>query len=180
VTARSSQHGQASTPAELHGGAAILGEVMAAQRDLYRSMLGIAGSEQEAIIEGNVERLTELVEQKEELLDHLRALETERMTALVAIQTATGIDADTATISEIAAHLPVDTADVLQRAGRELRAEVLALEEAHAVNAQLLQNSRSLVDRWVHYLRQVLAGSLYTPDGASQAAPGGRALDRSA
>ena len=165
---------------EMHAGAAVLGEVLATQRDLYRALIGVASNEQTAIIEGDVERLTALVEQKEELLDHLRALETERMTALVAIQMATGIEPDTATLSEIAAHLPSDTADALNRAGRELRAEALALEEAHTVNAQLLRNSRSLVDRWIHYLRTVLAGSLYTPEGVTNANTGGRSLDRSA
>src|SRR3546814_17037660 len=52
------------------------------QRDLYRSLLGVASHEQDAIVTGDVERLTALVDRKEELLDHLRALETERMTAL--------------------------------------------------------------------------------------------------
>ena len=165
---------------DLHVGVAVLSEVMAAQRDLYRSLLGVASSEQEAIVVGDVERLTALVEQKEELLDHLRALETERMTALVAIEMATGIHADTATLSDIAAHLPGDAADALHRAGRELRAEALALEEAHGVNERLLRNSRSLVDRWIHYLRTVLAGSLYSQDGGAVVGAGGRALDRSA
>jgi hypothetical protein len=47
-----------------------------------------------------------IVGRKEELLDHVRALETERMTALVAIEMATGIAADRATVSAIAARLP--------------------------------------------------------------------------
>lgn len=168
------------TREDLHVGVAVLSEVIAAQRDLYRALLGVASNEQDAIVAGDVERLTTLVEQKEELLDHLRALETERMTALVAIEMATGIQADTATLSDIAAHLPGEIADALHRAGRELRAEALALDEAHAVNAQLLRNSRSLVDRWIHYLRSVLAGSLYTQDGSTFAGAGGRALDKSA
>ncbi|MEX1022299.1 MAG: flagellar protein FlgN [Dehalococcoidia bacterium] len=165
---------------DLHVGVAVLSEVIAAQRDLYRGLLGLASNEQEAIVAGDVERLTVLVEQKEEVLDHLRALETERMTALVAIQSATGIDAGSATLSEIAAHLPSDAADALERSGRELRAEAVALEEAHAMNAHLLRTSRSLVDRWIHYLRTVLAGSLYTNGGGSATTAGGRTLDRSA
>jgi len=165
---------------ELASGAVALTEVMTGQRDLYRSLLGLATREQEAIVAADVERLTELLEQKEVVMDHLRALETERMTALVAIEMATGIEASGATVSEIAAHLPTPVADDLQRVGRELRAEAVALEEAHAVNARLLQNSRTLIDRWLHYLRNVLAGSLYTNDGDSPAVAGGRTLDRSA
>jgi len=166
--------------ADLAVGAATLSDVMAGQRDLYRSLLGIANREQDAIVAADVERLTQLVEQKEVVMDHLRALETERMTALVAIEMATGIAAEAATVSEIAAHLPVIAAEELHRVGRELRAEAVALEEAHAVNARLLQNSRTLIDRWIHYLRNVLAGSLYTNDGDSPVIAGGRTLDRSA
>lgn len=161
-------------------GVAALNDVLTGQRELYRRLLGLASQEQDAIVSGDVERLTALVEQKEELLDHLRAMETERMTALVAIEMATGIDAEAATISAIAAQLPAPAAESLHRAGRELRAEAVALEEAHAVNARLLRNSRSLIDRWVHYLKSVLAGSLYTNDGGTQAVSGGRTLDRSA
>ncbi|MGE3961799.1 MAG: flagellar protein FlgN [Dehalococcoidia bacterium] len=165
---------------QLTHGAAELGGVLAGQRDIYRSLLGLAASEQEAIVAGDVARLTQLVEQKENLLDHLRAMETERMTALVAIDMAIGLPPEEATVTAIAAHLPTPAAEELQRLGRELKAEAVALEEAHAVNARLLRNSRSLIDRWIHYLKTVLAGSLYTSDGDSPSVSGGRTLDRSA
>jgi flagellar biosynthesis/type III secretory pathway chaperone len=164
----------------LASGAAALNDVLTAQREVYRSLLGLAREEQEAIVAADVERLTDLVEQKEVLLDHLRAMETERMTALVAIEMATGVAAERATLSEVAAHLAAPAAEALERAGRELRAEAVALEEVHAVNEHLLQGSRSLIDRWVHYLRSVLAGSLYDSAGKSPDAAGGRTLDRSA
>lgn len=166
--------------AAAQAGASVLGEVIASQRDVYRALLGLADEERGAIVGGDVERLTRLVDEKEQLLDHLRALETERMTALVAIAAATGIDPERATLSDVAAHLPSEPAAALERSGRELRAEALALQEAHEVNAGLLENSRSLVDRWIHYLRSVLVGSLYTQDGSAATASGARSLDRTA
>lgn len=166
--------------ADLAAGAASLNDVLTAQREVYRSLVRVALDEQDAIVAADVERLTALVDQKETLLDHLRAMETERMTALVAIQAATGIVPEAATVSAIAAHLPPAAAEALERTGRELRAEVVALEETHAVNERLLRDSRSLIDRWVHYLRSVLAGSLYDGTGNSPEATGGRTLDRSA
>lgn len=165
---------------DLTGGADGLVAVMESQGDVYRALLGLAASEQGAILEGDVSRLTEIVRLKEELYDHLRALETERMTALVAIEAATGIAPDEATVSEIASRLPVDHATTLLRTGRELRGQAVALEEAQTANARLLEQSRSLVDRWLQYLRTLLAGSVYTPDGVTPSLPGGRALDRSA
>lgn len=155
--------------------------VMEAQGDLYRALLGLASSEQTAIVAGDVARLTEIIGEKEQLLDHLRALETERMTALVAIEAATGLPADRATVSDLAARMPSTEADLLLRAGRELRSQAVALQEAQETNTRLLEKSRALVDRWLQYLRTLLAGSVYTPDGGSaNALPGGRALDRSA
>ncbi len=165
----------------LTDGAADLLAVMGAQGDLYDALLELAGIEQAAIVEGDVAGLTEIVARKEELFDHLRALETERMTALVAIEAATGVVAERATVSAIAAHLPGDASDALMRTGEALRARAVALEEAQAVNTRLLERSRTVVDRWLQYLRTLLAGSVYTSDGASPTAlPGGRAVDRSA
>ncbi|MDA0270321.1 MAG: flagellar protein FlgN [Chloroflexi bacterium] len=169
-----------TAPHGLVAGADGLVAVMAAQGDLYRSLLVLAGVERTAIVEGDVVGLTEIVARKEELLDHLRALETERMTALVAIEVATGIVADEATVSAIAARLPAGPADTLVRAGRELRGHAIALEEAQDINTRLLERSRTVVDRWLQYLRTLLAGSVYTSDGPAQVLPGGRALDRSA
>jgi flagellar biosynthesis/type III secretory pathway chaperone len=165
---------------ELTGGANGLVAVMESQGDVYRALLGLATSEQGAILEGDVSRLTEIVRLKEELYDHLRALEAERMTALVAIEAATGIAPDQATVSEIASRLPVEHATTLLRTGRELRGQAVALEEAQTANARLLEQSRALVDRWLQYLRTLLAGYVYTPDGVTPSLPGGRALDRSA
>jgi len=164
----------------LAAGAASLTDVLTAQHEAYRSLVSLAREEQAAILVADVERLTLLVEQKETFLDHFRAMETERMTALVAIAMATGLSVETMTLSEIAARLPVAAAESLDRAGRELRAEAVALEEVHAANEQLLMNSRSLIDRWVHYLKSVLAGSIYDSAGNSPEATGARTLDRSA
>lgn len=160
-------------------GGQTLAAVLEAQRDITRQLLGVARRQQQAIVDGDVEGLTASVEESQIFLEHLQALETERMTALVAISMATGVDADRATLSDIAAALPAESAEAVRRSGQALRAEATALKEAEAVNQQLLEGSRSLVDRWVNYLRAVLAGGVYTPAGGT-AAHGGRTLDRSA
>jgi flagellar biosynthesis/type III secretory pathway chaperone len=164
----------------LVAGAAELDDVLTAQHEVYRALVSLAREEQSAIIDADVERLTALVDRKETLLDQLRAMETERMTALVAIEAATGLPVDTTTLAEIAAQLPSAPASALDRTARGLRAEALELQEVHATNEQLLLGSRSLIDRWVNYLRSVLAGSLYDHTGGSPITAGGRTLDRSA
>ncbi len=160
-------------------GGETLAAVLEAQCDLTRQLLGAARRQQRAIVDGDIEALTATVEESQVFLEHLQALETERMTALVAIAMATSIDPDSATLSEIAAALPSEPAEAVRRTGLALRAEATALREADAVNQQLLEGSRSLVDRWVNYLRSVLAGGVYTPVGGTTA-NGGRTLDRSA
>lgn len=161
-------------------GADALSSVMLAQHDIVRALRTLAERQQQAIVAGDVEALTEVGEQQQQLVEHLNALETERMTALVAIAAATGLDAESATISAIAATLPLDRASTLTRQGQELRAEALALQEIEDVNERLLERSRVLVDRWLHYLKSVLSGSLYTANGGTGGTPGARSLDRSA
>lgn len=160
-------------------GGQSLAAVLDAQRDITRQLLGVARRQQRAIVDGNVEDLTESVEESQIFLEHLAALETERMTALVAIAMATSIDPERATLSDIAAALPAEPAEAVRRSGLALRAEATALQETQATNERLLESSRGVVDRWVNYLRSVLAGGVYTPAGEA-AANGNRTLDRSA
>lgn len=165
---------------EALSGADALSVVLTTQQDLLRAMRGLAEHEQQAIIAGDIHALTEVVEQQQQLVEHLNALETERMTALVAIAAATGLDAESVTISAIAATLPLERASELTRQGQDLRAEAIALRQVQDVNEQLLESSRGLVDRWLNYLRSVLSGSLYTATGGTGGMPGARSLDRSA
>ena len=165
---------------ELIAGAEALRVVMTSQHDIMRAMLALAQRQQDAIVLGDVTVLTTVIDEQQQLVDHLNSLETERMTALVAIAAATGLDASTATLSEIAAALPAEQASALTQQGQQLRAQAVALRQAEDVNEHLLERSRSLVDRWLHYLRTLLSGSLYTASGAAGGMPGGRSLDKSA
>lgn len=165
---------------ELVASAEALGLVMTSQQDILRAMRALAGQEQQAIISGDVHALTDVVDQQQQLVEHLDALETERMTALVAIAAATGLGTDALTVTAIAAALPLDSAAALTRQGHDLRAEAVALQQVQDVNERLLERSRHLVDRWLHYLRSVLTGTLYTATGDSPSTPGPRSLDRSA
>lgn len=157
-----------------------LGGVLSSQQEIVRAMRALAQTQQQAIVMGDVQVLTAVVDEEHQLMEHLAALETERMTALVAIAAATGLDADSATISAIAATLPMEHATELTRIGQDLRAEAIALRQVQDVNNQLLETSKHLVDRWLNYLRSVLSGSLYTASGGTGGMPGARSLDRSA
>lgn len=167
--------------ADLDTSARALAAAMEAEHQIYASMLDVCRREERAIVGGDVEALTALSDEKELLIEHLNALETERMTALLAIGAAADdLDAATATLSEIAAVLPAALAASLTETGIVVGVRARAVEEANRRNAALLRNSRELVDRWVQYLRALLGGSLYTAGGSSRGVSGGRALDRSA
>lgn len=168
------------TAAGVLGSSDELGAVLSSQHEILRAMRSLAEEQQRAIVAGDVQVLTSVVEQQQQLAEHMAALETERMTALVAIAAATGLDPDATTITAIAAALPLDRARLLTRQGHDLRAEAIALQEIQDVNERLLERSRALVDRWLHYLRTVLSGSLYTSTGSTGPMPGARSVDRSA
>lgn len=157
-----------------------LEDVLSAERDIYVSMLTLTTREELAIVGDDVEELTQIVDEKQLLVDHLNALETERMTALVAIEMATGLDPQTVTLSQIAAELPVGDGRRLLEDGMTLRTQARALEQANLRNERLLHGSRDLIERWLLYLNQVLSSYLYTADGRVDSVTSARSLDRSA
>ena len=161
--------------------AAALTDAIREQQGLYGALLDVAGKEERAIVGGDVVALTELTEEKEHLLELLATLETERMTAITAIAAATGIDADTLTVTRIAAILPAEQAAALTAAGEDLREQALDVKQANDSNAVLLRNSSEIVGRWIQYLRTVISGSLtYTAEGSPGESGGNRVIDRSA
>jgi flagellar biosynthesis/type III secretory pathway chaperone len=166
---------------DLLTGAGALGVVLASQRVIVDAMLALAQRQQDAIVAGDVEALTNVVDEQQQMVDHLNSLETERMTALVAIATAIGLDdTEGLTLTQVAAALPAPLGTALATQGQTLRAQAEALRQAQDLNERLIESSKSLVDRWLQYLRTVLSGSLYNASGAAGELPGGRALDRSA
>lgn len=160
--------------------AELLDDVLSAERDIYVSMLFLTTREELAIVGNNVEELTDIVDEKQLLIDHLNALETERMTALVAIGLATDLDPATVTLSQIADRLSSADGSRLLQSGFTLRTQARALESANLRNERLLHGSKDLVDRWLTYLRQVLSNHLYTADGRVDSINDARSLDRSA
>ena len=171
------------TAAEMHDFqicAEALDDVLCAERDIYVSMLELTTREEVAIVGDDVEELTEIVDEKQLLIDHLNALETERMTALVAIGLATDLDTQTVALSQIAARLPIADGRRLLENGVTLRTQARALEQANLRNERLLHGSRELIDRWLQYLYQVLSTHIYTADGRFDSQNGPHSLDRSA
>lgn len=168
-------------PYTLEQGVAALTAALGGQRGLYASLLELSHREEAAIMSGDVAELTRIVDDKEAVIEHINAIETERMTALVAIAAATGIDAQSATLSQIAAQLSEGAAATLVANGVELRVCAVAAREANDRNALLLRSSRELIERWIVYLRSVVIGAMYNAGGTAAGGPvSPRALDRSA
>jgi flagellar biosynthesis/type III secretory pathway chaperone len=166
---------------ELLQSAAALMQALDDECDLYGTLLELARREEHAIVRGDVEGLTRLTEEKEHLLELFAALETERMTAITAIASASGHDADRATLGDLVAALPGAAGAGLALAGTELRRQAIELRDANARNAELLRSSRDIVDRWIHYLRTLVGGTLnYSADGAPDLSREPRRLDRTA
>lgn len=158
-----------------------LAQVLAEESRLCAQLLAVTDAEEAAITTSDVERLTTLVDEKEQLLELLAALETERMTAITAIALATGRTADALTLTEVADLAAPEARSTLLVTGEELRRAGLALADANARNTRLLEASAELVERWTQYLKNVISRSLtYQQDGSAQGPQGRRVLDRTA
>jgi flagellar biosynthesis/type III secretory pathway chaperone len=165
----------------VRAGADALAAALTEEQELLGSLLDLAGREERAIVGGDVAELTELTDQKEQLLELLATLETERMTALTAIAGSSSLDVDALTLSAVAELVEPAEGAALTEAGIELRARALALKEANEHNAALLRSSREIVDRWIQYLRTIIAESLtYTAEGSPNESGDNRVIDRSA
>ena len=160
-------------------GTSALCHALAEEQQLYGSLLVLTDREERAIAAGNVEQLTRLVDEKEQLLELLATVETDRMTALTAIAAAVGVRPEGMTLSQVAAHVSLEEAEALTQAGMLLRAQAVALREANERNNHLLRSSAGLVERWIQHLRWVIGGSLaFTADmgtAATRALPRDRA-----
>ena len=166
---------------DVRAGADALASALTEEQELLGTLLDLAGREERAIVGGDVAELTELTDQKEHLLELLATLETERATALTAIAGSSGLRIDALTLSAAAALVEPAEGAALTEAGIELRARALALKEANEHNAALLRGSREIVDRWIQYLRTIIAGSLtYTAEGSPNESGDNRVIDRSA
>ncbi len=160
-------------------GVAALTATLEQQRDTLASMLELARREERAIVGGDVETLTVLTDEREQLLELMAALESERMTALVAIAAASGGEPASLTLTGVA-EIAGAAGDALAFVGRDLRERAVAVRDANARNALLLRTSRDIVDRWLQYLRSLMTSVLYDADGRASEAGRRSQLDRSA
>ena len=166
---------------ELGAGADALSSVLNHQGAAYGSLLELASREEQAITDGDVGTLTAIVDEQRQLLDVLRALETERMTALVAIAAATDLETDALTLSRVIEAAEPEQGAALTEVGVLVRARAVALKQANERNAALLRSRSDVVERWIDFLRKVVSGSLtYTAEGSPQEPDGSRVLDQSA
>src|SRR5262249_44288192 len=115
-------------------------------------LLAVTHREEKAIIAADIPLLTSLVEEKEQVLELLATLETERMTAVTAIASAAGQQPSSLTLGGVVALVDGPAQAQLVALSEGLREDGRALEEANQRNAHLLQASSDLVDRWVQYL----------------------------
>ncbi len=165
----------------LRTGTAALVAALTEERGLYGDLVALTQREETAIVGGDVRALTTIVDEKEQLLELLAALETERMTALTAVAAALGQAGAPLEFGDVLAVATSAERDALLAVGAALREQASALQQANDRNAQLLRGSQQLVDRWIQYLRTVIGGSLtYNPHGAAGTARTTRVLDRSA
>ncbi|MCC6238656.1 MAG: flagellar protein FlgN [Dehalococcoidia bacterium] len=164
---------------QLLDGVAALTSALEQQRDTMVSMLDLARREERAIVGGDVEALTKLTDEREGLLELMAALESERMTALVAIGGSVGLPPASLTLTQVAEAAGPAGAS-LTSVGMELRQRATAARDANARNALLLRTSRDIVDRWLQYLRSMMTSVLYDAGGRTAEAGRRPQLDRSA
>jgi flagellar biosynthesis/type III secretory pathway chaperone len=143
-----------------------LADVLAQSEIHYRTLLGLLQQEKEAAIASNADRLTRVVEQKNEVLAQLSAQERKRRLLMGTLAGSLGIPADKLTLTRLIHTLPADISAQIQRYRDALRDLGHKIQRANAENRALVQHCLALVRNSLGFFQQILnPASVYGSQG---------------
>lgn len=116
------------------------------QKDLYRRVLEVLGTEKNYLILADVQSLIENTKLKEALLGKSRALERIRQVRVEELLKSLGLDVKEKPISEIIPLLPKESAKQLIELQLTLSKTLQTLRDANLQNEKLATSAKSIID----------------------------------
>lgn len=147
-----------------------LKDVLEEQKECYEGLCALANYKTEAVINKDVEFLTEVIEREEEFVGRLRVLDSQRESLMNDIALVTGLDYATLTLTKIiekvGAELEVSKALV------ECREAILKLmdelKSQNEINKQILEQSLEFVE----FTLNAIKSTQYTETSINYVKPG--------
>ena len=133
-----------------------LADVLTQSEKRYDALLGLLQRERDAAIHSDAGQLTEVVEQKAEVLAMLASLEKKRGRLLQTIAGELHIPRDQLTLSRIALSLPVESSGQIRRLSISLRSLAINVQRANDENRRMVRHCLDLVSGALGFFQQLL------------------------
>ena len=139
---------------------------MEQQESAYDKLLSLAQRKREAIIRADPAPLQAIVQEEEQIIAQVQALEAARLDHLAPWAAQATQPADTLTITDLAGDLPPPLQATLLASRDRLQQRMDGLAQENGQNAALLQRSIGLLaDSMTHLLQTAISDPRYTQDG---------------
>jgi flagellar biosynthesis/type III secretory pathway chaperone len=143
----------------------------------YEELLALLQHEKEAAIDSDASQLSDVVEQKTELMAVLAALEKKRSRLLQSLAGSLGIPQHGLTLSALSLSLPADESLRINRLSASLRSLAAKVQRANDENRQLVLHCLDLVRSALGFFQQMLhPASVYGASGQVRSGTGGGRL----
>lgn len=132
-------------------------ETLEKTRCIYQDLLGVVQNERSAVLNSNMNDLTNILVEKENMLAQLAVLETRRTHQLSQIAGQLRLPVQQLTLSVLAQHAPVHYADKIHHQRMALRQTIATIGKANQESQGLVKHCLNLVQGALHFLRHCIA-----------------------
>ncbi|MGL4521631.1 MAG: flagellar protein FlgN [Bacilli bacterium] len=146
----------------------ILVDVLRRLCDVHKQLLETGVEKQTAIVEGNFNTFTEVVNKEQSLLAQLTQLEKRRTEEVYVLLTGRLFRGNTPTIKDCLPQLPVTEQMQVEAVCEELYAHILKLKQLNDLNLQLIKQSLQFTNMSLEIARPTPRLSNYSATGASR------------
>lgn len=128
-------------------------ETLEQTRCLYQDLIGVVRKERSAVLNSNMDDLTNILMEKENMLAQLAVLETRRNHQLKQIAVQLNLPVKQLTLSILAKHAPAQFVDKIKSQRLALRKTINTVNKVNKENQSLVQHCLNLVQGSLQFLR---------------------------
>lgn len=130
-------------------------DVLAEQKECYEGLVTLATYKTEAVVQKNIEVLTQVVEREEAFIGRVQMLDQKRETLLKDIALVTGMKYQSLTITQIIDKMgkDIEVSQKLIQLRKELKELIEKLKKQNELNKQVLEQSMEYVDFTINAIK---------------------------
>lgn len=137
--------------------------ILKSEYNYYNDLLELSKSKKSIIIEGKVTELDKIIKLEQNMVFNIGQLERAREQETAQMCSLIGLNAETATLSQIAAKLQLEYKDEIIKLQNLLSETLKGLKASNELNGQLIQQSLEYIDYSINIITSAntTTGSLY-------------------